>query len=115
MKKLIKLEEFMFFILSIYLFSKLSYPWWYMPVLFLLPDLGMLGYVVDTRFGAWMYNLVHHRAISIGLYIVGSVLNVEVVMLVAVILFSHSSLDRVFDYGFKYPDNFKHTHLTDIK
>jgi len=56
---------------------------------------------------------VHHRAVSIGLYILGSVIQNEMILLIAVILFSHSSLDRIFDYGLKYPDDFKHTHLSE--
>ncbi len=103
----------MFFILSMFLFSQLSYSWWWMLVLFLVPDLGMLGYVFGTEVGAIIYNVVHHRGVSITLYILGSVLGNEIILLIAIVLFSHSSLDRVFDYGLKYGDDFKHTHLSD--
>ncbi len=103
----------MFFVLSIYMFTQLSFSWWVMPVLFLVPDLGMLGYMFGTKTGAWVYNLVHHRATSIGLYILGSIIQNEMILLIAVILFSHSSFDRIFDYGHKYPDDFKHTHLSE--
>ncbi len=113
MKNLIRLEEFMFFMLSIYLYSLLDFAWWWFPVLFLLPDFGMLGYTLNTEIGAWLYNLVHHRGLSVGLYIVASILSNEILTLVAIILFAHSSLDRVFDYGLKYSDEFKHTHLSD--
>jgi len=112
MKNLVRLEEFMFFILSIFMFSKLDYAWWWMPILFLVPDLGMLGYVFGTETGAFVYNVVHHRGLSIALYILGSLLANQLILLIAVILFSHSSLDRVFDYGLKYGDDFKHTHLS---
>lgn len=112
MKNLIKLEEFMFFLLSIFLFSQLSYPIWWLLVLFLVPDLGMLGYMFGTEVGAIVYNAVHHRGVSIGLYIIGSMLGSEIMLLIAIVLFSHSSLDRVFDYGLKYGDDFKHTHLS---
>lgn len=35
-------------------------------------------------------------------------------MLAGVILFAHASMDRIFGYGLKYADDFKHTHLQEI-
>ena len=63
MKNLIRLEEIMIFALSAYLFSLLNYSWWLFWVLLLTPDLGMLGYVINTNFGAIVYNTVHHRGL----------------------------------------------------
>jgi len=114
MKTLIKLEEVMFFILGIYFFSELSFPWWVLAAAILLPDLGMLGYVIDTKVGAWVYNVVHHRGINLMVLLGGRFLDNDWVVLIGVILFTHSSLDRIFDYGLKYTDDFKHTHLTDL-
>ena len=71
MKNLIKLEELSLVLLSIYLFSLLDYAWWWYVVLFLVPDLGMLGYLFNTRIGAITYNLVHHLTVAIGLYLIG--------------------------------------------
>jgi hypothetical protein len=34
--------------------------------------------------------------------------------LAGIILFTHSSMDRVFGYGLKYPDSFNNTHLGPI-
>jgi uncharacterized protein DUF4260 len=39
------------------------------------------------------------------------VLSVPWLSLVGTILLGHSSLDRVFGYGLKYPDAFQNTHL----
>lgn len=46
------------------------------------------------------------------IYFIGLMLDLRIMMLIGVILFAHSSLDRVFDYGLKYKDDFKHTHLS---
>ena len=35
----------------------------------------------------------------------------QMLMFAGTILLGHSSLDRVFGYGLKYPDSFKATHL----
>ncbi|MCX6173684.1 MAG: DUF4260 domain-containing protein [Ignavibacteriales bacterium] len=115
MKYLLKMEELFLFILSIYLFSKLEISWWWFPALLLIPDIGMIGYIFNTRIGAIAYNIVHHRAISISLYIIGAIIYSQTTQLIGIILFAHSTIDRVFDYGFKYLDNFKHTHLTEIE
>jgi hypothetical protein len=111
MKNLIKLEELFFVILSIYLFSLLGYAWWWFPLLILTPDLSMIGYLGGPRLGAIIYNAVHHRAVGIGLYLVGAIGAVSILQLVGLILLAHSSLDRVFGYGLKLPDGFASTHL----
>ena len=114
MKVLLKLEAFALFGLSIFLFSRLDYPWWLYPLLFFVPDLSMVGYAFGPRVGAWVYNVVHHYAVSIGLYVLGFVLGVPILQLTGIILLGHSSLDRVLGYGLKYPDSFQNTHLGPI-
>lgn len=113
MKLLLKTEEAFLFILSIYIFAQLEYAWWWFPALLLLPDIGMLGYLINTKIGAVIYNLVHHRAASIIVYIIGSIIISPIIQLIGIIMFAHTAMDRVFDYGLKYSDNFKHTHLSE--
>ena len=113
MKLMLKSEEFFLLILSIYLFSQIGYSWWWFPALILVPDIGMIGYIINTETGAKIYNAVHFRAVSILLYIAGSMLSLSIIQLIGIILFAHSTLDRVFDYGLKYQDDFKHTHLSE--
>ncbi|MDH3944887.1 MAG: DUF4260 domain-containing protein [Anaerolineae bacterium] len=111
MKNIIKIEEFFLFALGVYLFSQLDYAWWVFWALLLAPDLGALGYLGGTRLGAWTYNLVHHRGVAVGLYLLGIYLESPALQLTGVMMLSHSSLDRAFGYGLKYPDSFQHTHL----
>ncbi len=111
MKSVLKLEELLQFALGIYLFSTLSYTWWWFLVLILLPDIGMLGYLINTKTGALTYNVFHHKGLAILIFLVGIYFEIEVVQLTGIILFSHASLDRIFGYGLKYADNFKNTHL----
>lgn len=107
----LKIEELAQFGLGIFLFSQLTYFWWIFPLLLLLPDLGMLGYIVNPGIGAISYNLLHHKAIAISLIVLGMLFWGELITLVGIILFSHASMDRVFGYGLKYTDSFKNTHL----
>lgn len=114
MKTTLKIEELAQVILGIFLFSKLEYAWWWFPVLLLTPDIGMIGYLFNTKIGAFTYNAFHHKAIAIILGLSGFYLNNSLLILIGVILFSHASFDRVFGYGLKYPDSFKNTHLGSI-
>jgi len=114
MKTIIKLEEVGLFILGIYLFSLLNYQWWWFLVLILAPDFSMLGYAFNNKTGAFLYNAFHHKGIAVLLYLISCYLEIEALQLVGVILFSHSSMDRMFGYGLKYEQGFKYTHLGEI-
>ncbi|HWB27212.1 MAG TPA: DUF4260 domain-containing protein [Chitinophagaceae bacterium] len=114
MKTLIQLEELAMFLLSIYLFSRLSFAWWWYPSLILLPDISMLGYIFGNKAGAVAYNFVHHKAIAIAVYIAGVYTGNEVLQLTGLILFGHSSMDRMMGYGLKTFKGFKFTHLGEL-
>lgn len=72
---------------------------------------GMIGYLVGNKVGAWMYNLFHHKSLAIFILCFGWSHGFEWLELAGIILLGHSSLDRMFGYGLKYLDSFKHTHL----
>ena len=111
MKNLLRLEEFFLFGLALFLFTQLDYGWGWYALLFLAPDLSIAGYLANPRLGAWTYNLIHHKGLAVALYILGYVFSVQWLMFIGTILLGHSSLDRVFGYGLKYPDAFQNTHL----
>ena len=111
MKNLLKLEELAMFLLSIYLFALLDYAWWVYLVLILTPDIGMLGYLVNTKVGALTYNLFHHKGIAILIGFAGIWWQDPIMQLAGIILFGHASMDRMLGYGLKFNDSFKHTHL----
>ncbi|MFC7358029.1 DUF4260 domain-containing protein [Jejudonia soesokkakensis] len=111
MKVHLKIEELFQLLLGIWLFSLSPYAWWWFPVLFLLPDLGMLGYLINPKIGAFMYNLLHSKVLAIALIIGGMYFDIDILALLGILLFSHASFDRMLGYGLKYSDSFKHTHL----
>ena len=111
MKNLLQLEEIAQFCLAVFLFSQLYYPWWLFPICLLLPDVSMLGYLINPKIGAWLYNFVHHKLVGIFILILGYWLEIPLLQFVGIILFAHSSMDRIFGYGLKFEDDFKHTHL----
>jgi hypothetical protein len=111
MKTLIKIEELSLTLVSFYLFLGLEYTWWWFLVLFLIPDLSMLGYLLGPKVGAWTYNLAHHKGIAVVLFVLGGSLQMQWLQLVGLIMLGHSSFDRILGYGLKYTDSFQHTHL----
>lgn len=111
MKRLIALEEFCLFACSFLLFRELGYIWWWFFALLLLPDLSMLGYVVNNRIGAVLYNLIHHRALALMVGIAGYWAHLDLWLISGIVLFGHSSMDRMFGYGLKYFTGFEYTHL----
>ena len=114
MKTTLKIEEFGLFLFGIYLFNQLDYAWWWFLVLILAPDLSMIGYVFGNRSGAFLYNLFHHKAIAIALYLAGIYSSNNLIQLTGIILFAHSSIDRMMGYGLKHETGFKFTHLGEI-
>lgn len=114
MKNLLKLEDLAAFLLAIVVFSHLEYSWWYFPALLILPDLSMVGYLKNSRIGAILYNVFHHKALGIIIGFAGFMLMSQIMMLIGIILFAHVAMDRVFGYGLKFSKSFKSTHLGQI-
>lgn len=111
MKTLLNLEELAMLTVSILLFRLLDMDWWLYAAFFLAPDIGMLGYLVNTKVGAATYNLTHHKAVGIVLMFLGSVWLMNPLYFAGIIIIGHASFDRILGYGLKHTDSFKHTHL----
>ena len=114
MKTTLKFEEFSMFLFGIYLFNQLDYAWWWFLVLILAPDLSMIGYAFGNKSGAFLYNLFHHKGIAILVYLAGIYFSNNIIQIAGIILFAHSSMDRMMGYGLKNETGFKFTHLGNI-
>lgn len=114
MKRTLQLEEFAQFMLGILFFSTLNYSWWWFPAVLFAPDIGMLGYLINTKVGAFTYNVFHHKGLAILIGVLGYYYTNDLVLFIGIILFSHAAFDRLLGYGLKYSDHFKHTHLGTI-
>src|ERR1700733_11362794 len=101
MKNLLKLEElaqFSLAVLALYI-QPLHFSWWLWPILFFAPDLGMLGYIINSGVGAATYNLAHHKLVAVLFIISGYFMMMPVLTLTGLLLYGHSSFDRVLGYG----------------
>ncbi len=115
MKLSLKLEEFGMFILSFLAFDAFGGDWIAFILLLFIPDLGMLGYLINNRAGAITYNLLHHKGIATLIIISGLAVGTSSLIFIGIVLFAHSSIDRALGYGLKKVDGFNHTHLGNIK
>lgn len=117
MKNLLKLEELAQSLACVFALYLIDMPWWCYLLLLLGPDIGMLGYFINTRVGAVTYNMLHHKGIATIVVMVGALLISEAwgygdaIFITGLILYGHASLDRIFGYGLKFGDSFQHTHL----
>lgn len=125
MNNLLRLEElgqFLFVVLALVFFVG-GVPWWVYLLLVLGPDVGMLGYLVNARVGAFTYNLLHHKGVA---FLVGAGAFLfmpfpgdepsamplgQILIISSLVLYGHASMDRIFGYGLKFGDNFHHTNL----
>jgi hypothetical protein len=113
MKYLLQAEAAAPFIISVVLLNMLPvhFSWWVWILLFLTPDISMIGYTVNNKVGAFLYNLFHHQLVAVVVGTVGLLLHQPYVEMAGLILLGHSSLDRVLGYGLKTVEGFKYTHL----
>ena len=115
MKAILSLEYVGGLLLGILLFADLHLAWWIYPVLFLAPDISMIGYLINTRVGAVTYNLFHHLLTAVAVYGLGHIISNVPLELTGSILIGHLFFDRLLGYGLKFPDSFKNTHLGTLK
>ena len=111
MKAILRLEEAAKFILSYWLTMQVGFSWWVFLAWLLAPDISMIAYLINTKTGAFFYNVFHHQALAVLIGILGLYLQYPEWQFAGLLLFGHSSMDRIFGYGLKYADDFKHTHL----
>ena len=110
-KTLLQLEGLFVFIASLVLYNNFGGSWWLFVGFLLIPDLTMVGYVINEKIGASIYNIGHHYALPIILGIVGLTLSNPLFISLSLIYFTHIGMDRGLGYGLKLPTGFKHTHL----
>ena len=97
--------------LALALYAVNDFSWIIFVLLFLLPDLAMLGYLLGNRVGAMVYNVAHIYAVPIALGALAWFFGWPAGIQLALIWVFHIAVDRVVGYGLKYGTGFKETHL----
>jgi hypothetical protein len=92
-------------------YAQLDGGWGMFALLFLAPDVSMLGYLANRRFGAIAYNLGHSYLLPAALGALGVLFAQHVAWALSLIWVAHIGFDRMLGYGLKYATAFGHTHL----
>jgi hypothetical protein len=111
---LLKLEGFAVFLLALVIYWQQSFGWTLFWSTVLLPDLALLGYLVNAKVGATAYNITHSKLLPSALAVVAIITGNALFSALALIWFVHIGVDRMLGYGLKYPEGFKVTHLGTI-
>ena len=109
---LLRLEGLAVAALTAVLYARTGTSWWLFAALWLVPDLSMLGYLVDSCWGARTYNAIHSYVTPATLAVCALVLHQPALVPFALIWANHIGVDRLLGYGLKYPAGFKWTHLS---
>ena len=110
----LQLEGLVALIAATAIYHSLHLSWWFYGILFFTPDVFMLGYLINLRIGALLYNLGHTYTtpgVALGM---GWLLGSTTLFAVGLIWFAHIGFDRLLGYGLKCDSGFKDTHLQKV-
>jgi hypothetical protein len=113
MRKLLSFEEaaqFLFCLMALYVLKGPIQVQWLL-IVFFVPDLFAIGYLLSNRAGTFMYNFSHHKAMPILLIIIGYTNSLPIAIQLGILWFAHITFDRTIGYGLKHLGNPNHTHL----
>ena len=108
-RKLLRLESLAVMLGAIWAYSYIHGHWGLFLLLFLVPDISFLAYLVGPRTGAFFYDAVHTYLGPILLMAAGAL--VTPLQPFALIWLAHIGFDRSLGYGLKYATGFSDTHL----
>jgi hypothetical protein len=110
-KILLRLEALFVLIAASTAYARLGASWWMFAILFLAPDLSMLGYLAGRKAGAAIYNVGHWYGPPFACIAWGVCGQASQVLALGLIWAAHIGLDRALGYGLKYSDGFGFSHL----
>ncbi|KYG88904.1 DUF4260 domain-containing protein [Metasolibacillus sp. FSL H7-0170] len=114
LRSLIKWEYGINFLLllAIYIYLDFSVLWFFLCLL--VPDICALGYVMNERIGAILYNVGHSFILPSTLLTIALLTSFSFLLPIALIWLAHIFMDRALGYGLKYTTGFKDTHIQRI-
>jgi len=108
---ILRAEGALALLVSLLAYHALGGGWPLFALLFLAPDVSMLGYLANPRLGAACYNAGHSYIAPALLGLIGWLAGGAVWWSLALIWSAHIGFDRLLGYGLKYPSAFGATHL----
>jgi hypothetical protein len=109
--KILKFEGLAVFLASLHFYSILDGSWLTFVLLWLVPDISMIGYLKGKKIGAALYNVAHTYVLALAVIFFGLWQGDNFIISLGVILASHIGFDRFLGFGLKRPSGFKDTHI----
>ncbi|MCH9621671.1 MAG: hypothetical protein S4CHLAM20_10960 [Chlamydiia bacterium] len=113
-KTILQLEGAALFLLTLFSYHTQGFSWWLFAYYFLVPDAALIGYSINNKLGALLYNIFHTKTCPILLYAFAYIQEVPLLTPIAMIWFCHINFDRMLGIGLKEIKGFKFTHLGKI-
>ena len=111
----LKFEALALAVLMVVLTGRSAAPLWVLPASFIFFDIGMIGYLINSRTGAITYNVMHDLTVPTLLIAFGLLLDIEPTSVAGFCWTFHIAVDRALGFGLKQKKSFHHTHLGVIK
>jgi hypothetical protein len=102
-----RIESAAIFIASLYLYWFLDFNLIYFVLLLFVFDIFMIGYLFNSKIGAYVYNIGHSMIFPPLLFVIGFATDTRVLLSFSLIWFAHIGLDRGLGYGLKFTSDFK--------
>ncbi len=107
----LRLEGLSILMAGCWVYHFYQFSWGQFFLYFFLPDIGLLGYLVNSKIGAFSYNLTHSYILPLLLGTLAWALDAPTFTPFIIIWIAHIGFDRALGYGLKYTTGFKDTHL----
>lgn len=114
MRLLLHVEGAAVLALSLFFYGYSEFSWILFFILLLVPDVSMVGYLLNNKVGSILYNFFHTYTIPMAIITFGFIVSNQTVLAVGLIWSAHIGMDRMVGYGLKYPTEFKDTHLNRV-
>ncbi|MBV1933275.1 MAG: DUF4260 domain-containing protein [Parvibaculaceae bacterium] len=111
-KLILRVEGLAVLATACFFYARADYSWGLFALLFLVPDISMVGYLVNKQVGSIFYNLAHNYIFPAAMLVYGEYISSEILVFCALIWIAHVGFDRLLGYGLKYRTAFKYTHLS---
>lgn len=107
---ILRLESMALLIAALAFYGLRGGSWALFTLLFLVPDLSALGYLVGETAGTACYNAAHTTILPFALIALGALGGHPLVLLLATIWLAHIGWDRLIGYGLKEVGAARRTH-----
>ena len=107
----LRAEGVALFVAALSLYVNYEFSWVVFAILFFVPDISFLGYLINNKIGAITYNSAHSLVGAIFIVGLGFVTELQEFLIAGLVWVAHIGFDRALGYGLKYQKGFGYTHL----